>query len=71
MPPTLSFIHSPPNIQGSYQALHGDAEMDKHSSCPWRTYNDGGGGGMKQAQKYLRYQAGRQAGGRTNMSFFF
>lgn len=41
-----SFIHSQPDIQGSYPALYGEAEMDEHSSCPQRTYNDrvlGGG----------------------------
>lgn len=55
-----SFIHSPPNIQGSYQALYGDTEMDKHSSCPWRVYNDGGVGCEDEMSIEISQIPGRQ-----------
>lgn len=73
---TNPFIHSftTKYIEGSYQALYRDAEMDKHSSCPWRTYNDGEGEVCEDEtstdiSQIPGRQAGRQEDRQTCISF--
>lgn len=68
---TNPFIHSftTKYIQGSYQALCRDAEMDEHSSCPWRTYNDGRGRCVRR-DKHRNISDTRQASRQTDRYAF-